>query len=120
MRPGDRALFYHSGKNPSVVGTVRVARAGYPDHTAWDAESGHHDPRSTPEAPVWYMVDIRLDEVFEEPLTLASLKAIPDLKDMVLLRKGSRLSVQPVTPREFEVVLSLAKRVGGRRTVPKN
>ncbi len=109
IKEGDAVLFYHSRKNPSVVGIARVIRAGYPDHTAWDPSSRHHDPRSTPEKPIWYMVDIRLEEIFEDPIPLASLRNIPELKDMLLLRKGSRLSVQPVTPQEYSVILSLAK-----------
>jgi len=109
IKEGDAVLFYHSRQKPSVVGIARVTRAGYPDHTAWDPSSRHHDPRSTPEKPIWYMVDIRLEEIFEDPVPLASLRNIPELKDMLLLRKGSRLSVQPVTPQEYSVILSLAK-----------
>lgn len=110
IKEGDAVLFYHSRQNPSVVGTARIVRAGYPDHTAWDRNSRHHDPRSTPDKPTWYMVDIQLEEIFEEPLPLASLRNIPELSDMLLLKKGSRLSVQPVTPQEYSVILSLARK----------
>ena len=110
FREGDCVLFYHSRLNPSVVGTARVTRAGYPDHTAWNPKSKHHDPSSTPDKPIWFMVDIRLEEKFDEPLSLALLRTIPELKDMVLLKKGSRLSVQPVKPGEFAMILSLARK----------
>lgn len=106
---GDRVLFYHSRRRPSIVGVARVVRAGYPDHTAMDPQNPHFDPRSTPENPLWYMVDIRLEAVFKEPLPLSLLRTIPELKTMALLRKGNRLSVQPVTPKEFEMILLLAR-----------
>ncbi len=107
---GDEAFFYHSGKDPAIVGVVTVVRCGYPDHTAWDPRSKHFDPRSTPEAPVWFMVDVRLKEVFETPLPLAELRKMPELRNMMLLRKGVRLSVQPVSPEEFQAVLSRVHR----------
>lgn len=112
MKPGDEALFHHSGKDPAIVGVVKVVRAGYPDHTAWDPQSKHFDPRSTPEAPVWYMVDVRLEEIFEAPLPLSELRKMPELKNMMLLRKGIRLSVQPVSPEEFQAIVSRARLPG--------
>jgi predicted RNA-binding protein with PUA-like domain len=108
MQVGDRVLFYHSGKNPSVVGIARVVKAGYPDHTAWDAKSDHPDPKSTPKNPIWYMVDIVLEQRFPQPIALKQLRATPGLESMMLLRKGMRLSIQPVTAEEFDVVVSLA------------
>ncbi len=108
IRKDDSVLFYHSQVNPAIVGTATVIRAGYPDHTAQDPAGRHFDPRSTPENPIWYMVDIRLEEELNEPLTLPFLRTVPELKDMALLKKGSRLSVQPVIREEFAVVLSLA------------
>lgn len=110
IREGHSVLFFHSRVNPSIVGTAKVVRSGYADYTAWDSRSRHFDPKSTPENPIWYMVDIRLEQEFEEPLPLAFLRTFPELRDMVLLRKGSRLSVQPVTLEEFNTVLSLATR----------
>jgi predicted RNA-binding protein with PUA-like domain len=112
MKIGDRILFYHSRTSPSVVGTARVVKEGYPDDTAWDPKNKHFDPRSKPEKPVWYMVDIQLEKEFPKPIPLADLRKEPALKDMMLLRKGMRLSIQPVTPEEFRVILSL---VGGNR-----
>ncbi len=107
MKKGDMVLFYHSGKNPSVAGVAKVVRDGYPDHTAWDGNGGHADPRSTPENPVWYMVDIQFVEKFEIPIPLKELRKIEGLENMMLLKKGMRLSVQPVSRKEFETILSL-------------
>jgi len=110
MQVGDRALFYHSGKNPAVVATARIVSAGYPDPTAWDRGSKHFDPRSTPDKPVWYMVDIQLEKEFPRPLPLADLRDIPALKDMILLRRGNRLSVMPVTAKEFHTIVKMAEK----------
>jgi len=110
MQIGDRVLFYHSGKNPAVVGTARIVKTGYPDPTAWDAGSNHFDSKSTPEKPIWFMVDIRLEEEFARPIPLAELRKISALKDMILLRRRNRLSVMPVTSEEFKTILSLTKR----------
>jgi predicted RNA-binding protein with PUA-like domain len=109
MQPGDRVLFYHSGGEPAVVGTATIVRGGYPDRTAFDKKEPHFDPKSTPDKPTWYMVDLALDQVFAQPLALASLRTVPALAKMELLRKGSRLSVQPVRPGEFAAILKLAK-----------
>ena len=111
MKKGDRVLFYHSGKKPSVVGLATVVRDGYPDHTAWDPKSDHPDPKSTPENPIWYMVDIRIERKFDAPIPLAALRTQPGLKDMVLLKKGMRLSVQPVTKKEYDLIVKIAKSV---------
>ncbi len=109
MKLGDRVLVYHSSTDePAVVGTAVIAREAYPDHTAWDKKDDHYDAASTTENPRWFMVDIKLDQIFERPLPLAKLRTIPALKDMELLRRGSRLSVQPVQKNEFEAILKLA------------
>lgn len=114
MRVGDGVLFYHSSTEPpAVVGTAIVAREAYPDHTALDPKDDHYDPKATKDNPIWEMVDIRLDEIFPVPLPIGQLRAFKDLAEMELLRKGSRLSVQPVRPREFEVVLRLAREESG-------
>jgi predicted RNA-binding protein with PUA-like domain len=110
MRPGDRVLFYHSGKNPSIAGTATVATSGYPDHTARDAHSDHFDPKSSPDNPIWYMVDIRFDEKFATPLPLTLLRRQPALENMALLKKGMRLSVQPVSREAFEFIVALSKK----------
>lgn len=109
MRVGDRVLVYHSNADPpAVVGTAVVVREGYPDFTAWDPKSPHYHPASTPDNPRWYMVDLRLEEIFERPLPLEELRKVPALAQMELLRKGSRLSVQPVRQEEFYAILKLA------------
>ncbi len=110
MQLGDRVLFYHSNAEPpTVVGVAQVVRTGYPDPTAWDENDSHYDPGSTRENPRWYMVDLRLEQIFSRPLPLAELRQCPALTKMELLRKGSRLSVQPVTKAEFSAVLQLAE-----------
>src|SRR6058998_3156256 len=109
MEVGDRVLFYHSSAEPpAVVGIAEVVRDAYPDHTAFDQTSHHYDPASVPSAPRWDMVDIRYRQTFKTSLPLDRLRQEPKLKGMVLLRKGSRLSVQPVTEAEWAVVVKLA------------
>ena len=109
VQPGDRVLFYHSNQEPlAIAGTAEVVKAGYPDHTAFDPAQQHYDPKSQPEAPTWYMVDIRLLQKFPEPVTRETLKAEKLLASMVLLQRGSRLSIQPVTPEEWRIVHRLA------------
>lgn len=111
MRVGDEVLFYHSScETPGIVGTAVVVRAGYPDHTAWDPNDSHYDPKASPANPIWQMVDIQLQEIFAAPLALESLRGVAALREMELLRRGSRLSVQPVKKNEFAAVLKLAKR----------
>ena len=106
MQVGDGVLFYHSGSKPAVVGTAAVVRAGYPDHTAWDPRSKHFDARSTPQNPVWFMVDIRLATRFKRPVPLAELRRIPELAQMTLLRRGNRLSVMPVSAEEYAIIVA--------------
>jgi len=110
MKLGDRVLIYHSSTDPTaVVGIARIVKEGYPDHTAWDKKSPHYDPDSTKDNPRWYMVDIQHEQTFDRPITLAELRKVPALKQMELLRKGSRLSVQPVRKEEFDAILKLAE-----------
>ncbi len=109
MKLGDRVLFYHSNATPpAIVGIAKVVKEGYPDHTAFDPKNDHYDPKSKQENPTWFMVDIQLEQKFAQPLTLPELKAEKRLEGMELVRRGSRLSVQPVRPHEFEVVLQMA------------
>ena len=108
MKLGDRVLFYHSNLNPSVVGTVTVVRESYPDHTSWDPDCKHFDPKSTPDNPRWFMVDVKFESEFPRPIPLAELRTLSGLEEMLLLRKGQRLSVQPVAPKEFQVILDHA------------
>jgi predicted RNA-binding protein with PUA-like domain len=111
IKKGDRVLFYHSAcKEPAVVGTAIVSKSGYPDHFAFDSKSKYYDKKSDPEDPTWYMVDIKLEKRFDQPVTLKQLRERAGLKEMMLLQKGSRLSVQPVRKNEFETILKMAKR----------
>ncbi|WP_027361822.1 EVE domain-containing protein [Halodesulfovibrio aestuarii] len=109
MKLGDKVLFYHSVTTPSVVGLCEVVRESYPDHTAWDPEDGHFDPKSTEENPRWFMVDVKFVEKFPRAISLKELRQVPGLENMELLRKGSRLSVMPVDKKEFDIICNLAK-----------
>ena len=109
MQRGDQVLFYHSNADPpSIVGIAEVVREAYPDQTAFDPKAYHYDPKSTQAKPVWDMVDIRLRRIFASPIPLDRLRDESRLQRMELLRKGSRLSVQPVRPEEWALILSLA------------
>jgi len=106
MKLGDHVLLYHSNADPpAIVGTAKVVREGYPDHTAWDPNSDYYDPQSSRENPRWFMVDIQLVEIFTHPVSLNQLRDLPELAQMELLRKGSRLSVQPVRDEEYATIL---------------
>jgi predicted RNA-binding protein with PUA-like domain len=110
MKTGDEVLFYHSSADPpAVVGTASVVGEAYPDYTAWDPDNHHFDPKASPTNPIWDMVDIRLGEIFSQPLGLNALRDVPALAKMELLRRGSRLSVQPVTKVEFETVVRMGR-----------
>ena len=110
MKLGDRVLVYHSNADPpAVAGVAVVVREAYPDHTSWDPKDHHYDPKSTSENPRWFMVDIQLEQIFAEEISRDMLRQVTALKDMELLRKGSRLSVQPVRKKEFDAVLKLSK-----------
>jgi len=109
MKVGDQAFFYHSRQaEPAIVGTVKVVREAYPDHTSWDPSSKYFDEKSSPENPRWLMVDVQFESEFSRPVTLKELRSVPELKEMFLLRKGMRLSVQPVTEEEFQMILAIA------------
>ncbi len=111
MQVGDGVLFYASNADPSgVTGLARIVRAGYPDHTAWTRGHKYFDEAAREETPVWYMVDIGFVERFAAVVPLDVLKATKGLDDMVVTRKGSRLSVQPVTKPEYDIVVRLGRR----------
>lgn len=115
MRPGDPVLVYHSNAEPmAIVGLARVAGPPRPDETQFRKGHPHHDPDSRPDDPRWWLVDIEHVETFRVPLERAALAAEPALRGMELLRRGSRLSVQPVTPAELAAVLALARSRAGR------
>lgn len=111
MQVGDGVLFYASNAKPSgVTGLAEIVRPGYPDHTAWIP--GHHyfDAASTEAKPVWYMVDVGFVERFAEVVPLETLKSTPGLDEMMVTQKGSRLSVQPVTRAEYDIVVRLGRK----------
>ena len=108
MKVGDRAFFYHSSCDPpAVVGVVEIVREAYPDSSAWNPDDDHFDPKASPENPVWSMVDVKLVEVFPRPVPLGELRSVKALADLELLRRGSRLSVHPVTAAEFRTIQQL-------------
>lgn len=110
MRLGDLGLFYHSSiAEPAAVGICKVVKEGHPDFTAWEKGGEYYDPRSTPQKPLWQMVDVGFVEAFARPVTLARMRAEPRLVGMELLKKGQRLSVQPVMPHEWKIILELSK-----------
>jgi predicted RNA-binding protein with PUA-like domain len=107
---GDLAFFYHSScATPAIVGIVEVIEAPLPDLTAQDPKSQYYDPKATPADPRWFMVKVKLKEIFTDPITLTAIKANPALSDMALVRKGNRLSVMPVTANQWKSILSMAK-----------
>lgn len=112
MRIGDQVFFYHSNCNPpGIVGIAEVVSEPYPDFTAFDPFSEHPDPKSTPENPRWFMVDVRFIKKFPQIISLHALKQYPELKDMPLLRKGNRLSILPVRPQEWEFIKDLSQTI---------
>lgn len=109
MRNGDLVLFYHSSvEPPGVAGVARVCREAYPDHTQFDRKSEHYDPNARRDDPRWSMVDVEFVEKFPEIVSLAALKADTALEGMLVIKRGMRLSVQPVSRAHFGRVLELA------------
>lgn len=107
MTKGDTVLFYHSSCSvPGVYGLGKVASLPYPDPTQFDTKSQYFDPKSKKEKPMWYLVDVAFVEKWKEPVTLAQMRANPALKTMITLQPGSRLSVTPVTEKEFDTLTS--------------
>lgn len=111
LQVGDAVLFYASNADPSgVAGLARVVRAGYPDPLQFTRGQDYYDPKATPERPIWYSVDIAFVERFPAVLPLAALKANPKLSGMMVIRRGARLSVQPVAATEFQEACRMARR----------
>jgi len=110
MRRDDLAFFYHSScAEPGVAAIVKIVKAAYPDHTAWDKQSPAYDARSTPENPVWWMVDVKLVRELKRPVSLNTIKSCAGLKKMRLVQRGNRLSVMPVAATEWKTILELEK-----------
>jgi len=110
MQVGDPVLFYASNADPSgVTGLARIARAAYPDAFAWQKGHKYYDPASTKEKPIWYMVDLEFVERFPAVVPLDVLKKTKGLEQMMVTKKGSRLSVQPVTKAEYDIVVRMGR-----------
>lgn len=114
MRVGDGVLIYHSNMDPpQVAGIAEVVRAAYPDHTAFDRTDDHYDPKSDSEYPTWMMVDVRGVARLSPPVTLTVMRETKGLEGMELLQRGSRLSVMPVSRREWDIINRLGNRTPG-------
>ena len=110
MQVGDHAFFYHSNcATPGIVGTMEIVKSGYPDFTAWDPTSDHFDPASSAAKPRWFMVDVRFIKKFDRIISLEEIKHHPLLENMLVARRGNRLSITPVAQAEWEVILQLAQ-----------
>jgi predicted RNA-binding protein with PUA-like domain len=108
IRERDGVLFYHSSANPpGIAGEAAVVRNGYPDFTAFDPNDPHYDPKSDPQRPIWYMVDVRFVRACNTLIPLDRLKTMSALRNMLVVRRGVRLSVQPVTSEEWEAIMAL-------------
>ncbi len=110
MRKGDGVLFYHSNADPlAVVGYCEIVKEAYPDHTQFDPDNKHFDPTALQKEPRWFMVDIKLKEIFKHPVTLKEIKENSKLKDFRLIQRGNRLSVFPVNKKEWDEILRMGK-----------
>jgi len=108
MKIGDQVFFYHSNcEVPGIVGIMEVVREGYPDFSAFDPHDKHFDPKSNPDNPRWIMVDVKYVKTLSRTLTLKELKQKAELADLALVRNGNRLSIMPVTKKQWEFILSL-------------
>ncbi len=109
-KKGDGVLFYHSKtKEPAVVGIATIVKESYPDHTQFDPESPYFDPKATRDKPRWFMVDVKYKSQLKSPVSLAEIKQTKALAKMVLVNRG-RLSVQPVTEKEWNLILEMGQR----------
>jgi len=108
MKKGDLVFFYHSNTDvPGIVGIMEVVNEGYPDHTAFDPEAKYYDPKSDPDNPRWYMVDVKFKKKLKRTISLAELKETAEIEDMPLVRKGNRLSIMPVTKQQWDFILGM-------------
>jgi predicted RNA-binding protein with PUA-like domain len=108
IKTGDGVLFYHSNADPlAVVGYCEVVKEGYPDHTQFDQDNKHFDPKADYINPTWFMVDIKFKREFKNPVTLNQIKSNRRLKNIKLIQRGNRLSVMPVTKKEWDEILKM-------------
>ena len=108
MKPGDKAFFYHSAcEEPGIVGIVKIAGKPYPDPTAFDPEDKHFDPKSDRDHPRWFLVDVKFVRKLKRTISLSELKEHDALAEMVLVRRGNRLSVMPVRESDWDYILDL-------------
>jgi predicted RNA-binding protein with PUA-like domain len=111
MKKGDLVLFYHSNCDPlAIVGICEVVKEGYPDHTQFDPDNDHYDPKADPKNPTWIMVDIKFAKKFKTPVALDAIKSNPKLRNMKLIARGNRLSVMPVTKEEFDEIVKMGEK----------
>ena len=109
MEIGDLSFFYHSNcDTPAIVGMMEIVTFAYPDHTAFDLGEKYYDPKSDPDNPRWFMVDVRLKKKFRRHVTLMKIRSERKLESMRLVQKGNRLSILPLTKREWNHILSMA------------
>lgn len=114
MKNGDLALFYHSNANPpGVAGVCRICRESHPDLAAQNPKSPYFDPKSSSKNPIWFMVEVEYVEKFPSFVSLKQLRNTPELKDLKVLQKGSRLSILPVEHKHFEIIYAM-----GRQSFP--
>lgn len=108
-KKGEFVLFYHSNADPpGVAGICKIVKEGYVDHTAFDPNNKYFDERSKRDNPAWYLVDVGFVQKFADVVSLPTLKETPGLEEMMVTKRGARLSIQPVTKKEFDIVLKLA------------
>jgi predicted RNA-binding protein with PUA-like domain len=110
MKKGDQVFFYHSSADEiGIVGIAEIASDAKPDKTGWDPKDHHYDPKSSPANPIWFSRDVKFKKKFKKTLLLSELRNIKGLEKMVLLQKGARLSVQPVTEKEWDIIIKVAE-----------
>lgn len=109
MKVGDEVLFYHSNaKPPGIIGLATISKNAVPDITAQDPKSKYYDAKASPEKPIWHCVEVKFKKKFNELISLDTLKDTKGLEDMLVIKKGQRLSIQPVTAKEYKIICKMA------------
>ena len=110
FKVGDKVIFYHSNTEPpAAAGICEVVKEAYPDFTAFDPENDHYDPKSKKDSPSWFMVDVKFIRKFSRPVSISEIKANPKLQKMLLIQRGNRLSVMPLSKEEFDEIVRMGK-----------